>query len=123
MRWWGSSRLPGAVFMDVAPVSSPQQLLAAVPDTASPKWLVENRDLIRSVKSIDASELFGEGRELTFALDRDTKRPVVRVVDPQTEPAAALGGRRAAADSPADETLPDGRRARTGGGSDGGTVP
>jgi uncharacterized FlaG/YvyC family protein len=70
--------------MDVAPVSSPQQLLAAVPDTASPKWLVENRDLIRSVKSIDASELFGEGRELTFALDRDTKRPVVRVVDPQT---------------------------------------
>ena len=50
--------------------------------TASPKWLVENRELIRSVKSIDASELFGEGSELTFALDRETKRPVVRVVEP-----------------------------------------
>ena len=70
--------------MDVAPVSSPPHLLAAVPDTASPNWLVENRDLIRSVKSIDASALFGEGRELAFALDRDTRRPVVRVVNPQT---------------------------------------
>ena len=70
--------------MDVAPVSSPQQLLAAVTDTASPNWLVENRDLIRSVKNIDASALFGEGSELSFALDRDTKRPVVRVVNQQT---------------------------------------
>jgi len=70
--------------MDVAPVSSPQQLLAAVPDTASPHWLAENRDLIRSVKNIDASALFGEGSELSFALDRDTKRPVVRVVNQQT---------------------------------------
>jgi len=70
--------------MDVAPVSNPGQVLAATPDTASPNWLVENRELIRSVKSVNASELFGEGNELTFALDRDTKRPVVRVVDPQT---------------------------------------
>ena len=70
--------------MDVAPVSNPEQLLPAVPDTASPNWLVENRDLIRSIKSVNASELFGEGSELTFALDRDTKRPVVRVVNPQT---------------------------------------
>lgn len=70
--------------MDVAPASSPEQLLAVVPGIASANWLVENRDLIRSVKSINASELFGEGSELTFALDRDTKRPVVRVVNPQT---------------------------------------
>jgi uncharacterized FlaG/YvyC family protein len=70
--------------MDVAPVSYPGQALPAVPDTASPNWLVENRELIRSIKSIDAAGLFGEGSELTFALDRDTKRPVVRIVNPQT---------------------------------------
>ena len=70
--------------MDIAPVNNPGQALPAVPDTASPKWLVENRELIRSVKGINASELFGEGSDLTFALDRDTKRPVVRVVDRQT---------------------------------------
>jgi len=70
--------------MDVAPASNQGQALPAVPDTASAKWLVENRELIRSVKGINASELFGEGSDLTFALDRDTKRPVVRVVDQQT---------------------------------------
>jgi uncharacterized FlaG/YvyC family protein len=70
--------------MDVAPVSNPEQALAAVPDAATPNWLAENRELIRSVKEISAGELFGEGSELTFALDRDTKRPVVRVVNPQT---------------------------------------
>jgi len=70
--------------MDVSPVSNPGQALPAVPDTAGPKWLVENRELINSVKSINAAELFGEGSELAFAWDRDTKRPVVRVVNPQT---------------------------------------
>jgi uncharacterized FlaG/YvyC family protein len=69
--------------MDVAPVSNPEQPLAAVPNPA-PNWLAENRELIRSVKGINAGELFGEGSELTFALDLDTKRPVVRVVNPQT---------------------------------------
>jgi len=70
--------------MDVGPVNSPEQLSAAVPDPANSNWLVENRDLIRSIKSINASELFAEGNELTFAFDRDTKRPVVRVVNQQT---------------------------------------
>ena len=70
--------------MDVPPASNQGQALPAVPDTANPSWLVENRELIRSIKAIDAPELFGEGNELTFALDRDTKRPVVRVVNQQT---------------------------------------
>ena len=70
--------------MDVAPVNNPAQALPVVPDPANPKWLVENREMIRSVKSINASELFGEGSELTFAMDRETKRPVVRVVNRQT---------------------------------------
>jgi uncharacterized FlaG/YvyC family protein len=70
--------------MDIAPVTNVGQALPAVPDTASAKWLVENRELIRSVKSIDASALFGEGSELAFALDRDTQRPVVRVLDRQS---------------------------------------
>lgn len=70
--------------MDVASVSHPEQALPAVPDTASPTWLVENRELIRSVKRIDAAALFGDGSELTFAMDRETKRPVVRVINRQT---------------------------------------
>jgi uncharacterized FlaG/YvyC family protein len=67
--------------MDVASVSNPAHPLPAMSDPANANWLVENRELIRSVKAINASELFGEGSELTFVLDRDTQRPLVRVVD------------------------------------------
>jgi uncharacterized FlaG/YvyC family protein len=70
--------------MDIASVSHPGQVLPVVPDTQSPNWLVENRELIRTVKGINASELFGEDSELTFAMDRETKRPVVRVINRHT---------------------------------------
>ncbi|MGO4881695.1 MAG: flagellar protein FlaG [Bryobacteraceae bacterium] len=70
--------------MDVASVTNQTQTVPIAPDPANSKWLVENRELIRSVKSVNAAELFGEGNELSFVLDRDTKKPVVRVVNSQT---------------------------------------
>jgi len=70
--------------MDIAAISNQGQVPAPASEPTNTKWLVENQELIRSVKSIDASELFGEGSELSFALDRETRRPVVRVVNPQT---------------------------------------
>jgi uncharacterized FlaG/YvyC family protein len=70
--------------MDVASVSPPGQSLPAVPDTANQNWLTENRELIRTVKSIDASSLFGDGSELSFAMDPESRRPVIRVIDRQT---------------------------------------
>ncbi len=71
--------------MDVAPISQTGQVPSVVPDTTSPNWLAANRELIRTVKSIDASSLFGDGSELTFARDRETNRPVVRVLDRKTQ--------------------------------------
>jgi flagellar protein FlaG len=44
----------------------------------------EDRELIRAVKKINEAELMGSGSELTFILDRKTKRPVVRIVDRET---------------------------------------
>jgi uncharacterized FlaG/YvyC family protein len=70
--------------MDVAPVSNPAQAFTALADTENPKWLVENRELIQSVKAIDATALFGPGSQLTFALDRESKRLVVRVINQHT---------------------------------------
>jgi len=69
--------------MDVASVTQTGPVLPAVPDS-SPNWLAENRELIQSVKSIDASGLFGEGSELSFTMDQETKQPVVRVIDRET---------------------------------------
>ncbi len=70
--------------MDVTPVDRTGMVAPPSAEAANPNWLVENRELIRSVKSIDATELFGENSELSFAVDRETKRPVVRVVNQQT---------------------------------------
>jgi len=45
----------------------------------------EHRELIQAVKALNAAELFGQNQELTFALDRETRRPVVRIVDRETK--------------------------------------
>ncbi len=45
----------------------------------------EHRELVQAVKALNAAELFGQNQELTFALDRETRRPVVRIVDRETK--------------------------------------
>jgi len=70
--------------MNLSSVTQTGQALPAAPDNAEVNWLAENKELIKTVKSIDASGLFGEGNELTFARDQDTKQPVIRLVDQRT---------------------------------------
>jgi len=70
--------------MDIVPVSHPGQIAPAAVPAQAPNWLAENRELIRNVKEVDAAALFGEGSELSFARDPETKRPVVRVINRQT---------------------------------------
>jgi flagellar protein FlaG len=45
----------------------------------------QNRELIKAVKALNGTELFGQNNELTFVLDRDTRRPIVRLVDRNTK--------------------------------------
>jgi flagellar protein FlaG len=45
----------------------------------------ERRDLVRAVKAINASELFGENYELTFVFDRPNRRTVIRIIDRETK--------------------------------------
>jgi flagellar protein FlaG len=47
--------------------------------------LAENRELIQAVKAVNQAELFGSGSELTFAMDRDSRRPIIRIVDRATK--------------------------------------
>jgi flagellar protein FlaG len=41
-------------------------------------------ELVSAVKAINQTELLGEGTELMFARDRETNRPVIRIVDKNT---------------------------------------
>jgi flagellar protein FlaG len=44
----------------------------------------EQQELIRAVKAVNSSGVLATNQELTFAVDRETKRVVVRVVDRET---------------------------------------
>ncbi|MGA2589755.1 MAG: flagellar protein FlaG [Bryobacteraceae bacterium] len=71
--------------MDIASVNHAGQVLPAMPETQNANWLAQDRELIQTVKGISATELFGQDSELTFAVDRDTKRPVVRILNRKTQ--------------------------------------
>ncbi len=61
-----------------------QTLAATAAAPVPPELAAEHRELIRAVKAINPSELFGQNSELTFVLDRETRRPLVRIVDRNT---------------------------------------
>ena len=44
----------------------------------------ERKQLIQAVREVNKSEMMGENNELTFVLDRNTRKAVVRVVNRQT---------------------------------------
>ncbi|MEI9812215.1 MAG: flagellar protein FlaG [Acidobacteriota bacterium] len=44
----------------------------------------DRRALIQAVRSVNAAEVFGQEHELSFAFDRASQRPVVRIVDRKT---------------------------------------
>jgi uncharacterized FlaG/YvyC family protein len=68
--------------MDVTAVNHPVPVAMAEP--VNPPWLVQDREWIQTVKKINASALLGDDRELTFAMDRESRRPVVRLISKQT---------------------------------------
>ena len=46
--------------------------------------LAERRELVQAVKELEKANIPGDGNELRLALDRETKRPVVRIVNRET---------------------------------------
>jgi uncharacterized FlaG/YvyC family protein len=60
------------------------QSLAGVVAAAPPEKTAENKQVIQAVKAINATAMMGQDSELTFAMDAQTHRPVVRIVDRKT---------------------------------------
>jgi uncharacterized FlaG/YvyC family protein len=65
-------------------VGSGGQAAMAAPSPVPAERLPEHRELIRAVKALNATEYYDQNSELTFILDRETRRPVVRLVDRKT---------------------------------------
>ncbi|MBI5283285.1 MAG: flagellar protein FlaG [Candidatus Solibacter usitatus] len=51
----------------------------------TPQQRLEQDQLIQAVQSLNESKLFGQNSELTFSIDRYTKKPVLRLVDKATQ--------------------------------------
>jgi flagellar protein FlaG len=62
--------------LGINPVSAPAQV---APDP------VENRDVIQAVHALNAAQYFGDNNELSFLLDRQTRLPVIRIVNKKTK--------------------------------------
>ncbi len=53
-------------------------------DQARPSQLAEYREIIQAVRTVNAGEMLGQDNELSFLLDQETQRPVLRVVNRKT---------------------------------------
>src|SRR5438093_12639534 len=49
----------------------------------------ENREVIQAVRAVNASVKPGDNNEMTFSLDRHTRRPVTKIVNRKTNEAMA----------------------------------
>ncbi len=73
-------------------IISPAQAAPAAPGTDASKspenagieQAAKNREIVKAIHAINAKEAFGPGSELRFAVDRDTGRPLIRIVDRAT---------------------------------------
>jgi len=51
----------------------------------TPKEREDQQQLVQAVAALNKSELFGQEQELRFVYDRYSKKPILRVVDKQTD--------------------------------------
>lgn len=71
--------------MDTGSINPAAMSLAASFATQQPvDRLAEHRELIQAVHALNGAEVFGQNQELTFVLDRDTRKPLLRIVDRKT---------------------------------------
>ena len=58
--------------------------LVNVPTRQFREEQAQQRELIQAAKAVNESDLLGDDRELTFALDRDSRKTVIRIVSRET---------------------------------------
>lgn len=70
--------------MDISPINS-VGAGAPVSNISAPRVHDQaTRQVVTAVREVNKSELMGEGRQLTFSRDPQTRQPVIKVVDQNT---------------------------------------
>lgn len=71
--------------MEIPGVERSVQPVMAPVETVPADQAAENREVVRAVKALNGTEMFGEENELTFQRDPNTQRMVVRIVNRNTK--------------------------------------
>jgi flagellar protein FlaG len=70
--------------MEIRAVQGPPQILDAFDTVSVEKRTPEQAGVIEAVAKVNKSGLLGQDREMTYQMDRETGRMVIRVVNRQT---------------------------------------
>lgn len=65
-------------------ISSINPVQAAAEPAAPRPIHQDQRELVHAIKAVNGAELFGQDNELSFIMDRPTRRMVVRIVNRTT---------------------------------------
>jgi uncharacterized FlaG/YvyC family protein len=71
--------------MDITGVNGLGPISAIAPAPAALDKVAENRDIVQAVKAVNAASSFGDNNEVSFMLDRNTKLPVIRIINKDTK--------------------------------------
>jgi len=71
--------------MEITAVERSAQPHVAPVATIPADQAAENREVVRAVKALNGTEMFGEENQLTFRRDPQSQRMVIRVVNRETE--------------------------------------
>lgn len=72
--------------MEITGLNGTSTALAAIPTPAPipPEQAANNRSLIQAVKAVNEAGTFGENNEITFQIDRNSRLPLIRIIDRST---------------------------------------
>ena len=71
--------------MEITGIDRSAQPIAATVTPITNDQAAENREVVRAVKALNATEMFGQENQLMFRRDPESQRMVVRVVNRKTE--------------------------------------
>ena len=69
----------------MTPIDRSVPTAPAPTDTVRPDQAAENREVVKAVKALNQSEMFGQDNLLTFQRDPETQKMVIRIINKKTQ--------------------------------------
>lgn len=71
--------------MDINSIRLDAPVLSSPDPVITPREAAERRELVKAVRAINETRLLGEDHEVTFGLDRESRKTVLRIINKETQ--------------------------------------